>query len=286
MTSFSFGSMSDHSCSVYNINGSPRLRGELSCVFPVRMRIRSFFARAHVFFLVAMLAGLSAAFAAPQDSLFGKTIRRITYSQSLDTTRIDPGIKPGDILTRERVKGAIQSLYNSGRFSSIAVETFPEQDGVRVQFNLRLNYYFNRFSISGNVDLGGRSLWESLNLPTGLPFTSLDLEQVRQEVQDYIKGRGYYMVKVEARTVPGPEDRFVDTVFEVLPGDLATIRSVEIGGVPDPKVCCTRGNRVSGCPFVASTYERVTCQIQAGQSLALRRRRDQRATPTLVWLCR
>ncbi len=224
--------MSDHPCSGYNINGSPRLRGEASCVLPVKMRIRSFFAMVSVFLLV-ILAGLPAAFAVPQDPLFGKVIYSVTFNQSIDTKRIDPGIKRGDILTRERVKAAIQSLYNSGRFSSIAVETFPDQDGVRVQFNLRLNYYFNRFSISGNVDLGGRTLWETLNLPTGQPFTNRALEQVRQEVQDYIKGRGYYMVEVEARTVPGPEDRFVDTVFEVRPGDLATIRSLDVGGVPD-----------------------------------------------------
>ncbi len=173
-------------------------------------------------------------------SAFGMVVKSVEYSADgpLDRSHYDPylGIKPGDTLTRTGVKNAIQALYGSGRFSRIVVEAATGENGVEVRFDLSYNYYFNLFSVEGDVDLGGRSLWEVVSLPTGERFTTGRLEQARQAVLDYMRERGYFLAKVEAVPVPDRNMRQVDTIFRVEHGPIATVRSVEIQGVPERDV--------------------------------------------------
>ena len=172
-------------------------------------------------------------------ALFGKPIREISFSSDIPLNRshYDPylGIKPGDLLTRTAVKRAIQSLYESGRFSRIVVDASPAGESVNLWFNLRHNYYFNRFSIGKDVDLKGRSLWELVPLPSGQRFTQEKLEDSRREVLKFMKDRGFYLARVKTQTTFDEKLRQVDTFFEVQPGSLATVRSIEIKGVPPPE---------------------------------------------------
>jgi outer membrane protein insertion porin family len=172
---------------------------------------------------------------APESALFGKVIRAISFSADLplDDSHYLPyiGIKPGDLLTRTGVKGTIQFLYGTGRFAQISVDAAPQADGVNLQFTLRCNYYFNKFSVHGDVDLRGRSLAEWVTLPVGQRFTNERLEEARQTVLKLIMDRGFYLAQVAAQTVLDEKTRQVDTVFEVQPGRLAVIRELAVVGI-------------------------------------------------------
>jgi outer membrane protein insertion porin family len=167
--------------------------------------------------------------------MFGKVIRGIQYStdQPLERSHYDSalGIKPGDILTRTAVKGAIQALYDTRAFSQIDVDAFKEDGGVRLQFNLRLNYYFNDFSVAGKMDFGGRSLRYAVDLPTGERYTSERLEQVRQAILNYAHEDGYYLAKADSQVHFNESLRQVDTVFTIQRGEPATLKAIEINGV-------------------------------------------------------
>ena len=194
---------------------------------------------ASVLLLFMVLSPLFAQSPSPAEletAQFGKTIRSIEYSSDIPLNRshYDPflGVKPGDILTRTGVKNSIQFLYDCARFSSIRVEALSIDDGVRLIFQVRHNYYFNKFSLDGDVDLKGRSLWEWVALPSGQRFTPEMLERSRQAVLKFIVERGFYDAQVQARSTPDEKSRQVNTVFQVNPGQLATIRSIEVRGVP------------------------------------------------------
>ncbi len=201
---------------------------------------------------LSIAAGESLPKTGPDTSLFGGTVGRIDFSDFLfDRTHYDPyiGIKPGDRLTRTALKGAIQSLYASGRFSSIVVRADMAEDGIRLLFELKLNYYFNKFSIEGDVDLKDRSLWEWVPLPVGKRYTEESLEQSRQIVLNFLKERGYFLAQIGARTIWDETNRQVNVVFEVQPGDLAIIESIDITGVPDkdyPKLSDKFGYKEGG----------------------------------------
>jgi outer membrane protein insertion porin family len=167
--------------------------------------------------------------------IFGKVIRNIQYSadQPLERSHYDSalGIKPGDILTRTAVRNAIQSLYNTRSFSQIEVDASEEDGGVRLQFNLRFNYYFNDFSIEGKMDLGGRSLRYVVDLPIGERYTAERLDQVRQAILNHMHENGYYLAKVQSRVRFNESLRQVDTIFAVQRGEVATLKGIDIKGV-------------------------------------------------------
>lgn len=169
-------------------------------------------------------------------AFFGRIIRRIAFSSDvpLNRSHYDAfiGVQAGDLLTRTAIKTAIQRLHDYGRFSSIAVDAFPDNDGVVLQFRLRHNYYFNRFTLAGNIDLKGRSLWESIPLPIGQRYTAERLEESRKAVLTFVKERGFYLAEVSAHTVANAHTRQIDTTFSVQPGDLAKIDAIDISGVP------------------------------------------------------
>ena len=171
---------------------------------------------------------------------FGKTIRSIDYEadRPLDRSHYDPylGLRPGDPLTRTGVKRAIQSLYETGRFSQISVDAREDDGGVRVVFRLASNYYFNAFTLQGEVNLRGRAPWEVIPLPVGERFTADKLEAAREAVLKYLQDQGYFLARVRARTERDEREHQVDTVFEVEPKDLAVVQSFEIRGVPAAEV--------------------------------------------------
>jgi outer membrane protein insertion porin family len=177
-------------------------------------------------------------------TFFGKVIRSVDYdaSEPLDRSRYDPivGLKPGEILTRTAVKASIQTLYDTGKFSSIAVEARPDGDGLHLIFKLGLNTYFHKFAIDGKLNLGGRSLWEVTSLPLGERFSPERLEDARREFVNYLHQRGYLMAQVQAETEAGSTARQINTIFKVTPGNLATIRSIEVQGVPPAQIGVVR----------------------------------------------
>lgn len=204
------------------VRRSGRLRRVVRCVF--------------LCMLFADICTQAAELDEPDLALFGKKIGQISFSSDLplDRSHYDPylGIKSGDLLTRTGVKAAIQSLYDSGRFSQILVDASPSGELVNICFDLRHNYYFNRFSLEGDIKFRGRSLWEVVSLPIGQRFTKEKLEDSKQKVLKFIGEKGYYLAKIDAETTVDEKNRQVDTVFRVQPGKLATIRSIEVKGVP------------------------------------------------------
>ncbi len=176
----------------------------------------------------------------PDASLFGKTIRSVEYDadRTLERSHYDRsiGLKPGDTLTRTGIKRAIQALYDTGNFSSIAVAATLEGDGVQLRFRLTLSALFNHFLISSNVDLGGRALTEVIPLPVGERFSAQKLEDARQAVMNYMRDRGFYQTAVTARTAESPAGDQVDVNFEVVPGRLAKVRALAIQGAPPAEI--------------------------------------------------
>jgi len=187
-----------------------------------------------IFFVLALTSAVGESLPADGSDLypFGRIIGSIEYSADapFERSHFNPyiGIQPGDRLTRSALKGAIQTLYDSGRFSSILVQTFSETDSIRLLFELKLNYYFNEFSLKGDVDLKGRSLWEWVPLPVGNRYTKKSLEESRQAVRNFLTDRGYYQAKIRVLTSRNETSRQVNVVFEVEPGELAVIDSIKI----------------------------------------------------------
>src|SRR5687768_2957833 len=57
-------------------------------------------------------------------------------------------LKPGDLLTRENVRAAIQALYDTGRYSYVEVDTAPGAGGLTdLTFRVRPLFFFSTFKL-------------------------------------------------------------------------------------------------------------------------------------------
>ncbi len=197
------------------------------------------------FLLIASFHPLtSPAGAALQTESFGTLIRAVDYDADgpIVRDRLDAmiGLKPGDVLTRTGVRGAIQRLYDTHRFSSIAVDAVPTADGVQVVFRLRFSYYFNEFSVRGDLDTGGRTLTDLVGLPVGERYTRDRLETSRKAVVEFLREQGFYQAEVGVQTQPDDAKFQVNTTFEVKTGQQARLGSLNIHGVPDNEAYAMR----------------------------------------------
>lgn len=201
--------------------------------------------------LILLLAAGAFLFAAPVRCAqgapppYGELILSIDYDCDAPLQRAHYDyllpFKPGDRLTRTSLKLAIQALYDTGRFRRISANTQLWGDGVRIRFNLELNYYFNRFLVEGDVDLGGRLPQEVMTLPVGQRYGPEKLEEARRTAAEYMRGRGFFQAAIDVRTAFDEVDRQVDTTFQITPGVQAVFRSVEITGVPKSEEDRVRG---------------------------------------------
>lgn len=177
---------------------------------------------------------------AEQVTPFGSVIRSIDYSTDapLDKADYDSmiGLKPGDTLTRTGIRRAIQVLYSTRLFASVVVDADRAEDGVRLTFHLRHNYFFNEFKVEGDFDLEGRSLRDLLRLPVGEEYTPDRLQGVRQAVARLVEERGYYFAQIKTRTEVNKETFQVVVVFEIQTGKQAVLGSYEVQGVPEAEV--------------------------------------------------
>ncbi len=197
------------------------------------------------FLLIASLhPRTSAAGAAVQAGPFGGVIRAVDYDADGPLVRdhYDPmiGLKPGDVLTRTGVRSAIQRLYDTHRFSSIAVDAVPMAEGVQVILRLRFSYYFNDFSVRGDLDMAGRTLTDLVGLPVGERFTRDRLEESRKAVIEFLREQGFYQAKVGLQTQLDHAEFQVSTTFEIRTGQRARLGSLNIHGLPANEVYAIR----------------------------------------------
>jgi outer membrane protein insertion porin family len=197
-----------------------------------------------VILFLAVLAALSSAVparTAAETDLFGRTIRKIEVVEADSGLPLEPsrygriiGLKEGSAkLTRAGLKNAIQALYDAGIVSDISVSGTPDDDSVTLVFQVRLSSYFNLFHVSKGVDLGGLSAAEAIGLPVGERFSAAKLEDARQSVLGFMREQGFYEAQVQAHWARDGNSPRVNTTFEVQAGPRATVRSLEIQGVPE-----------------------------------------------------
>src|ERR1700739_3837462 len=58
-------------------------------------------------------------------------------------------LQVGEPLRPEQVAGSIRILYQTGNYADLRAVTYPDGDGVRLDFLARENLYFNQILING-----------------------------------------------------------------------------------------------------------------------------------------
>jgi outer membrane protein insertion porin family len=138
-------------------------------------------------------------------------------------------IKVGEPLNPDAVAASIRTLYQMGDFADIkAVET-PQGDGVRLDFVVRENIYFNQVVIEGlKPPPSDATASGAMQLSLGQTYREGDLEEAVGRLKDTLQEDGLYQAKISVEKRPHPETHQLDVIVRVTPGPRVRLANVEL----------------------------------------------------------
>ncbi|MGC1615891.1 MAG: POTRA domain-containing protein, partial [Candidatus Acidiferrum sp.] len=128
-------------------------------------------------------------------------------------------VEIGKPLDRDEIAKSIRALYGTGDYADLKAVTTPEGGGVRLDFVVRENLFFNRVLVEGlTPPPTDTSAAAAMQLSLGHPFRQEDVDEGLERLRGVLKEEGLYTAQVSAENVPHPETHELDVLVHVKPG--------------------------------------------------------------------
>src|SRR5713101_5689186 len=135
----------------------------------------------------------------------------------------------GKPLDREQVAESIRTLYRTGDYADLRAMSTPVDGGMRVDFVVREQLFFNQVIIHGLVSPPTEaSAIAAVQLGLGEPFQGDAVNEGLERLRELLREEGFYEAQVSAQTVPHPENHQMDVVINIEPGVRARIKEIEL----------------------------------------------------------
>src|SRR5216684_5090068 len=105
----------------------------------------------------------------------------------------------GKPIDAETIRESLRALYRTGRFADLRAESFPVAGGIRLDFIVRENLFFNLVRIKGlrEPPTEGQAL-VSLGLTPGEIFRQSSLDAALDRLRDTLREDGLYQARVSS----------------------------------------------------------------------------------------
>jgi outer membrane protein insertion porin family len=142
---------------------------------------------------------------------------------------------------------SLRTLYRSGDFSDIRVAAAPADDGVRVDFIVRRNYYNNVVRIDGLKEPPTEpAALAALRLNLGEPFRESALHEAINRLQDLLRTEGLYLAKITWELGPHEDTRQMDIAVHIDPGVRSLVGDITVkNGTRFPDAELVRRSKIS-----------------------------------------
>lgn len=138
-------------------------------------------------------------------------------------------VKPGRPLDPNEVAESLRALYRSGDYADVRVTTTAVPSGVRVDFVVRVQLFFNQVLIQGLVEPPSEAAAAAaMQLPLGQPYRASAVNDGLERLRETLREEGLYQSQATAETVPHPETQQMDILLQVKPGPRARVRAVRL----------------------------------------------------------
>src|SRR6266481_851499 len=128
----------------------------------------------------------------------------------------------GKPLDREQVAESIRALYRTGDYADLRATATPVADGVRIDFVVREQLFFNQVILHGLVSPPTEaSAIAAVQLVLGEPYQADAVNEGLERLRELLREEGLYTAKVSAQTVPHPQKHQMDAVIDIEPGPRA-----------------------------------------------------------------
>jgi len=138
-------------------------------------------------------------------------------------------ISIGKPLDREQVAESIRTLYRTGDYADLRAIATRVDGGVRVDFVVREQLFFNEVIIHGLVSPPTEaSAIAAVQLPLGEPYRVDAVNEGLERLRELLREEGFYAAQISAQTVPHPENHQMDVVINLQAGPRARIKEIEL----------------------------------------------------------
>ena len=147
----------------------------------------------------------------------------------LKTTANVINVEVGKPLDPEKIAASLKALYRTGDYSDIRAVSYPESGGVRLDFVVRENLFFNQVMVVGlKPPPTEASAAAAMQLTLGDPFSKAILDEAIDRLKTRLQEEGLYAAKVQADLRPHPDNHQMDIVVIIDPGERARIGAVRL----------------------------------------------------------
>lgn len=138
-------------------------------------------------------------------------------------------VKAGKPLNREEVAESIRTLYKTGNYASISAVETPQDDGIRLDFMVQENLFFNHVIILGlKAPPTEASAQGAMQLSLGQTYREGDLQDAIARLTDTLHDEGLYQAKIKVEKLAHPETHQLDIIVHVAPGPRVHLGNIEL----------------------------------------------------------
>jgi outer membrane protein insertion porin family len=141
----------------------------------------------------------------------------------------DLPLQPGKPLDPNQVAASIRKLYHTGDYSDLRAAVTAVEGGVRVDFVVTEQLFFNQVRIEGLVSPPSEaSAAAAMQLTLGQPYRQDGVEEGLGRLIDALHEEGLYAAKVKVETLPHPDLHAMDIIVHVKSGPRARVQEVQL----------------------------------------------------------
>jgi outer membrane protein insertion porin family len=138
-------------------------------------------------------------------------------------------VKIGRVLDRAQVAESLRTLYRTGTYSDLRATSTPVAGGVRVDFVVREQLFFNQVLILGLLSPPtDASAAAAMQLTLGQPFRQDAVTEGVERLRDTLREEGLYTAKISIQTVAHLRTHEMDVLVHITPGPRARVREVQL----------------------------------------------------------
>src|SRR6266705_3362139 len=149
--------------------------------------------------------------------------------QVLSDSPLGVAVETGKALDRGKIAESLRALYRTGDYADLRAVTTPVPDGVRLDFVVRENMFFNQVRIQGlPAPPSEASAAAAMQIALGQTYRQAAVNEALERLRATLRDEGLYRAEVSAETVPHPETHQMDIVVHVKPGPRARVGIIQL----------------------------------------------------------
>jgi len=138
-------------------------------------------------------------------------------------------VETGKPLDPGKVAESLRALYRTGNYADVRAEKTPISGGVRLDFIVRENLFFNQVRIEGlTAPPSEASAAAAMQLGLGQTYHRAVVAEALERLRETLRDEGLYRAEVSAEEVPHAETHQMDIVVRVKSGPRARTGAVQL----------------------------------------------------------